>query len=191
MSLQKLWGMIKLPAGRLNVGCGPPRDAVPQMRFPSSRKGGAVCSSSSMVELSRWWTYAALLHVIITFISWRWHMTSSGPRTIQDPERIVCFLLLSSLQQGSRLFLGGIVITQYVSPPMHTPYSNHSALSPPPPPCSPLSNIKVNKGFQQWANEHRPVSRDACLCCLPPRTLLVYLGCQVKGRLREGETFFF
>lgn len=54
----------------------------------------------------------------------------------------------------------------------------------------PLS-IKVNKGFQQRANEHGPLSRDACLCCLPPRTLLVYLGCQVKGRLREGETFFF
>lgn len=29
-------------------------------------------------------------------------------------------------------FWGGIVITQYVSPPMHTPYSNHSASSLPP-----------------------------------------------------------
>ncbi|MEQ2163845.1 hypothetical protein GOODEAATRI_000173, partial [Goodea atripinnis] len=30
----------------------------------------------------------------------------------------------------------------------------------------------------QRANEHGPLSRDACLCCLPPRTQLVYLGCQ-------------
>lgn len=67
----------------------------------------------------------------------------------------------------------------------HTP-SRYSSWS-----LSPSPSIKVNRGFQQWANEHGPLSRDACLCCLPPRTPLVYLGCQVKGRLREGETFFF
>lgn len=76
------------------------------------------------------------------------------------------------------------------SPPTHThtPSTIFSTLSPPS--VSPPPHIKVNKGFQQRANEHGPLSRDACLCCLPPRTRLVYLGCQVKGRLREGETFF-
>lgn len=77
--------------------------------------------------------------------------------------------------------MGGILSN---SPPNTTSASFSSSLPPP-------LSIKVNKGFQQRANEHGPLSGDAYLCCLPPRTLLVYLGCQVKGRLREGETFFF
>lgn len=105
---------------------------------------------------------------------------------------VVCFLFFFLLQHGSRLLMGGIVSD--LTPPStrspalrhtHTP-SRYSSWS-----LSPSPSIKANKGFQQWANEHGPLSRDACLCCLPPRTPLVYLGCQVKGRLREGETFLF
>lgn len=92
------------------------------------------------------------------------------------------------LQHGSRLFMGGIVSN--INAPTHT-HTFCWLLLLKPPPFPPPPSIKVNKCFQQRANEHGPLSRDACLCCLPPRTLLVYLGCQVKGRLREGETFFF
>lgn len=151
-----------------------------------------VGSSSSVVEPSRWWTYAALMHAIITFISWRWHVTSSGPCALWGPERFVCFFFFFSLLRGSRLSMGGIVSNHKASACTHTHTRTHThRLHLEPPPLSPPPSIKVNKGFQQRANEHGPLSRDACLCCLPPRTLLVYLGCQVKGRLREGETFFF
>lgn len=156
-----------------------------------------VGSSSSAVEPSRWWTYAALMHVIITFISWRWHMTSSGRRALWGPERVVCFFFFFLLQHDSRLLMGGVVSNHNTSPPLsplHPHTHTHTfrlLLLLKPPPFPPPPSIKVNKGFQQRANEHGPLSRDACLCCLPPRTLLVYLGCQVKGRLREGETFSF
>ena len=126
-------------------------------------------------------------------------MTSSGPRALWGPERAVCFLFLPFfflfffiLQHSSRLLMGGIVNNHtrtHKHTHRHTPSAGYSSSSLPPFPPPP--SIKVNKGFQQRANEHGPLSRDACLCCLPPRTLLVYLGCQVKGRLREGETFFF
>lgn len=117
-------------------------------------------------------------------------MTSSGSCALRGPERVVCFLFFFLLQHGPRLFIGGIVSNSNSLHHTHT-HTFCRLLLLKPPPFSPPPSIKVNKGFQQRANEHGPLSRDACLCCLPPRTLLVYLGCQVKGRLREGETFFF
>lgn len=111
-------------------------------------------------------------------------MTSSGPCALWGPERVACFFFFFLLQHGSRLLMGGVVSNKPPLTHTHTPSGYSSSLPPPP-------SIKVNKGFQQRANEHGPLSRDACLCCLPPRTLLVYLGCQVKGRFGEGETFFF
>lgn len=82
--------------------------------------------SSSATEPSRWWTYAALMHVIITFISWRWHMTSSGPRALwgarkKKKKKATLFLF----EHGSRLMMGGIV-------------SNYNLSSSPPPQASPL-----------------------------------------------------
>lgn len=124
-------------------------------------------------------------------------MTSSGRRALWGPERVVCFFFFFLLQHDSRLLMGGVVSNHNTSPPLsplHPHTHTHTfrlLLLLKPPPFPPPPSIKVNKGFQQRANEHGPLSRDACLCCLPPRTLLVYLGCQVKGRLREGETFSF
>lgn len=61
---------------------------VPALPSCGTLSGG----SSSTVEPSRWWTYAALMHAIITFISWRWHVTSSGLRAIMEAGSVAFFL---------------------------------------------------------------------------------------------------
>lgn len=53
--------------------------------------GRAAGGGSSTVESNRWWTYAALMHAIITFISWRWHVTSSGSQAVTEAGSIAFF----------------------------------------------------------------------------------------------------
>lgn len=186
--------MIKLVAGHRDAGGGISHTPGGRSSLWRRRAWTSHCSivgsSSSVVEPSRWWTYAALMHVIITFISWRWHMTSSGPHALTGARKSCLFLfsLLFFFSFNCRTVQGcwweALRVINTPSTCTSTPSGCSSSSLPPPP------SIKVNKGLQQRANEHGPLSRDACLCCLPPRTPLVYLGCQVKGRLGEGETFF-
>lgn len=76
--------LIKLMAGHQDAGGGISRASASLVRHLG--RGG-----SSTVEPSRWWTYAALMHAIITFISWRWHVTSSGLQAVTEAGSIAFF----------------------------------------------------------------------------------------------------
>lgn len=77
--------LIKLMASHQDAGGGISRASASLVRH-LGRGGG-----SSTVEPSRWWTYAALMHAIITFISWRWHVTSSGLQAVTEAGSIAFF----------------------------------------------------------------------------------------------------
>lgn len=79
--------LIKLMAGHQDAGGGISRTSSPLVWYLRGGGGG-----SSTVEPSRWWTYAAPMHGIITFISWRWHVTSSGWRAIMEAGSVAFFL---------------------------------------------------------------------------------------------------
>lgn len=79
--------LIKLMAGHQDAGGGISRASASLVRHLGQGGGGG----SSTVESNRWWTYAALMHAIITFISWRWHVTSSGSQAVTEAGSIAFF----------------------------------------------------------------------------------------------------
>lgn len=80
--------LIKLMASHQDAGGGISRASASLVRHLGQGGGGG---GSSTVESNRWWTYAALMHAIITFISWRWHVTSSGSQAVTEAGSIAFF----------------------------------------------------------------------------------------------------